>query len=57
MTAVLLHAPMADAREDEAEVGTAHTIERLLWQPPTVIFRLAWGRRPKVVPADDLFVD
>jgi N-acetylglucosamine malate deacetylase 2 len=97
------------------EFGTAHRIERLLWQPPTVIFRyaegtdlpnepgidflidttrwsekkaeairahrtqrlgrlffddangrrtfsteafrLAWGQRPKVIPADDLFAD
>jgi LmbE family N-acetylglucosaminyl deacetylase len=39
------------------EVGPAHTIERLLWQPPTVIFRYAEGADLPKEPGIDFFID
>ena|SRR5438270_386833 len=39
------------------ELGVAHTIERLVWQPPAVIFRYAEGTDLPSAPGIDFLID
>ena len=39
------------------ELGPAHTIERLLWQPPTVIFRYPEETNLQIEPGIDFLID